>query len=61
MSLAVQSDTVNDVLERMPTFWQDPGAPVEHPLTTFVFLPFSPWLARLSSPFFQIRYSPARG
>ncbi len=34
--LVLQSNTVNDVLERMPRFWQDPGAPVEHPLTTFV-------------------------
>ncbi|KAI1794593.1 hypothetical protein LXA43DRAFT_995724 [Ganoderma leucocontextum] len=33
--LVAQANTVNDVLERMPRFWQDPGAPVEHPLTTF--------------------------
>ncbi|PIL24214.1 hypothetical protein GSI_13967 [Ganoderma sinense ZZ0214-1] len=34
-SLVAQSNSVNDVLERMPRFWQDPGAPVEHSLTTF--------------------------
>lgn len=35
-SLTAQSNMVNDLLERMPRFWQDSGAPVEHLVTTFV-------------------------
>ncbi|TBU65578.1 hypothetical protein BD310DRAFT_864379 [Dichomitus squalens] len=34
-SLTMQSNAVDDTLEQMPRYWQDPGAPTEHVLTTF--------------------------
>lgn len=34
--LSAQTGVVFDVLDSMPTFWQDTDVPVEHALTTFV-------------------------
>ncbi|KAI0723995.1 hypothetical protein C8T65DRAFT_628157, partial [Cerioporus squamosus] len=34
-SISAQSNAVFDALERMPAFWQDADAPVDHVLTTF--------------------------